>query len=32
MVFNNPEELEEIGINENQWSYHYTNITAAGKS
>ncbi|CAF1118993.1 unnamed protein product [Rotaria sordida] len=31
MVFNNTEEAEEVVIKENQWSYHYTNTTAAGK-
>jgi hypothetical protein len=30
MVFNNTEEAEEAVIKENQWSYHYTNTTAAG--
>ncbi|CAF1482527.1 unnamed protein product, partial [Rotaria sordida] len=30
-VFNNTEEAEEVVIKENQWSYHYTNTTAAGK-
>ncbi|CAF2097309.1 unnamed protein product [Rotaria magnacalcarata] len=31
MVFNNIEEAEETAIKEDQWSYHYTNTTAAGK-
>jgi hypothetical protein len=31
MVFNNTEEAEEAVIKEKQWSYHYTNTTAAGK-
>ncbi|CAM4952599.1 unnamed protein product [Rotaria socialis] len=31
MVFINTEEAEEAVIKENQWSYHYTNTTAAGE-
>ncbi|CAF1078119.1 unnamed protein product [Rotaria magnacalcarata] len=30
-VFNNAEEAEMAVAKENQWSYHYTNVTASGK-